>query len=546
MTPLKNIAISDCGTFHLLNGEPLYSNRFLAVLKFASIGFAAVKDSTGAYHINYDGKPAYNQRFDKSYGFYCNLAAVAHHNKYFHIKSDGTLAYHNTFSWVGNFQENLCVIKDGEKYYHIDESGNPAYKERYNYVGDFKDGIAVVYQDGLATHIDNKGCYIHNKWFKQLDVYHKGYARAEDDNGWFHIDTQGNEVYSVRYKNVEPFYNDLARVETFDGAILQINYSNEIITAISSADSSIYANHLSDDMVGFWKTFTIYTGVKLGIFDHLPANITILNNTIQIPEVNLNRILKALWELNLVIYDVQKDVWGLTEKGKLLQYDKHNFLNYAAILWANVAAQDWLKLPELLKSEIKNHASFKDAEVNEQNTISYLNALEGYAVKDIGDFFKQHSLTDKKIIGFGRTSLGLIKLLTKLLPNLDASVLIGAPVPHSYLTEKNIKIIDRLDQLTSHYDVTIFLRFLHYFNNEIALKYLKKMNELNIPKLMIFETIISYDSPIGGLLDVNMIIETGGKLRTIEEWQQLFKQSGYSLTSTKQINSYLTLLEVGL
>lgn len=546
MNPLKNIAISDCETFHLLNGEPLYSNRFHSVLKFASIGLAAVKDSTGAYHINYDGKPAYNQRYDKSYGFYGDLAAVALDNKYFHIKSNGSPAYSNTFSWVGNFQENLCLVKDREKFYHIDAAGKPVYKYGYNYVGDFKDGRAVVYQDGLATHIDNKGRYIHNKWFKQLDIYHKGYARAEDDNGWFHIDKQGNEVYSVRYKNVEPFYNDLARVETFDGAILQINYSNKIVNTITASDLAIYANQLSGDMVGFWKTFTIYTGVKLGIFDPMPSSIATLKDKIHIPEVNLNRILKALWELNLITYDKQKNIWDLTEKGKLLQNGKNTFLNNAAILWANVAAKDWLKLPEILKNEIKNHTSFKDDEVNEQNTLSYLNALEGYAVKDVGDYFRNHSVNEKKIIGFGRTSLGLIRYLSELNSNLDASILVGSTIPTNYIKGLNIKIIDQLEQLADQYDVAIFLRFLHYFDDETALKYLKKMYELKIQKLMIFETIISQESPVGGLLDINMIIETGGKLRTHNEWRHLFSQSGYSLTLTKQINPYLTLLEVEL
>ena len=546
MTLLKNIAISDCGTFHLLNGKPLYSNRFHIVLKFANVGLAAVKDKTGAYHIDCDGKPSYNQRFDKSYGFYCDLAAIAHNNKYFHITTNGERAYDNSFSWVGNFQENLCVVKDGEKFYHIDKIGNPVYRDRYNYVGDFKDDVAVVYHNNLATHIDNNGCYIHNRWFKQLDVFHKGYARAEDDNGWFHINKQGKEIYSTRYKNVEPFYNDLARVETFDGMVLQINPKNEIITTISIADPSTYANQLSGDMVGFWKTFTIYTGVKLGIFDQIPSSIATLKDKIKIPQTNLNRILKALWELKLVIYDIQKNVWNLTEKGKLLQNGKNSFLNDAAILWANVAAQDWLNLPNLLKNEISNHASFKDTEANEQNIVSYLNALEGYAIKDLGDYFKHHTLTDKKIIGFGRTSLGLIRHLAERKYDLDANVLIESTIPSNYLKGLNIKIIHQLEQSTGHYDIAIFLRFLHYFNDVTALSYLKKMHQLNIRKLMIFETIISQDSPIGGLLDINMIIETGGKLRTIEEWQQLFKQSNYLLTSTNQINPYLTLLEAEL
>lgn len=545
MTLVKNITISDCGTFHLLNGKPLYRNRFHTVLKFANVGLAAVKDNTGAYHINYDGNPVYNPRFDKSYGFYCDLAAVMHNNKYFHIATNGERAYDRNFSWVGNFQESLCVVKDGEKFYHIDKAGNPVYKERYNYVGDFKDGAAVVYHDGLATHINSSGCYIHNRWFKQLDVFHKGYARAEDDGGWFHIDKEGKEIYLTRYKNVEPFYNDLARVETFDDMILQINTNNDIITTISTADSSVYTNQLSGDMVGFWKTFTIYAAVKLGIFDQIPSNLATLSNKIKIPKTNLNRILKALWELKLVTYDISRNVWNVTEKGKLLQNKNNSFLNDAAILWANVAAQDWLNLPNLLKDKILNHASFKDTESNRQNTASYFNALEGYAIKDVGDYFRHNILTGK-IIGFGRTSLGLVRHLVKCKSDLDADVMIEGAIPDNYIKELNIKIIDQLEQLLGHYDLAIFLRFLHYFNDDTVLGYLKTAYQLNIRKLMIFETIIRCDSPIGGLLDINMIMETGGKLRTLEEWQQLLKQSNYLLTSTTPINSYLTLLEAEL
>lgn len=546
MTIFENILISDCGTFHLLNGKPLYNNRFYEVLKFANIGLAAVKDISGAYHINYDGKPAYGKRFDKSYGFYCNLAAIAHNNQYFHITTDGERAYDKSFSWVGNYQEDLCVVKERAKFYHIDKSGNPIYSQRYEYVGDFKDGIAVVYHNGSATHIDYHGCYIHNEWFKQLDVFHKGYARAEDNNGWFHIDKHGKEIYSTRYKNIEPFYNDLARVETFDGEVLQISHRNKVITRISAADSNIYVDQLSADMVGFWKTFVIYTGVKLGIFDQLSSNIDALKDKIKIPEVNLSRLLKSLWELKLVIYDAENKTWDLTEKGKLLQNTENGFLNDAAILWANVAAQNWLDLPNLLKSEISNHASFKDTEFNEQNTLSYLNALEGYAIRDIGNYFKHYELNDKKIIGFGRTSLGLIRNLAKLKSNLDAYVLVESNIPSSYLQGINIKIIGQFEQLSGHFDIAIFLRFLHYFNDETVLKYLHKMYQLNIRKLIIFETVISYYSPIGGLLDINMIIETGGKLRTLKEWQQLLKQSNYLLVSTNEINSYLTMLEVEL
>ncbi len=152
----------------------------------------------------------------------------------------------------------------------------------------------------------------------------------------------------------------------------------------------------------------------------------------------------------------------------------------------------------------------------------------------------------KRLCGFGRTSLGLFKDLVKFKPDVDASVLGGRLVPHAYLEGLKIQFIEQLEHLKNHYEVAIFLRFLHYFNDEVALNYLKKMHQLNIQKLMVFETIINDDTPIGGLLDINMIVETGGKLRTIEQWQQLFKQSDYSLVSIEQINPYLTLLDVKL
>ncbi|MDF3047869.1 MAG: hypothetical protein K0R73_987 [Candidatus Midichloriaceae bacterium] len=541
MKQLKNITISDCATFHLLDGIPLYSVRFLSVLKFSSIGLAAVQDSSGAYHIKLNGNAAYSKRYDKTYGFYCGLVAVALNQEYFHIKADGERIYPNTFSWVGNFQEDLCVVKDGERFYHIDKKGYPIYPQKYDYVGDFKDGVAVIYEDGLATHINNKGQYLHNKWFEQLDIYHKGYARAKDDKGWFHIDKQGNALYPSRYKNIEAFYNELAKVETFDDAMLQITPSNEIVTTIVKSNPYIHNNQLSDDMVGFWKTFVIFTGVKLDIFKHLPSDFATLKDMIKIPGDNLLRILRALWEMQLITYHPSTGLWSLTEKGRAIP---NTFLEPASILWAHVAAQNWLQLPELLKYEIKSHASFKDMESDEQNTIAYLNALEGYAVKDVGHYFKSHPILDKNIIGFGRTSLCLIKHLLHSTPYIDATVFPGFNIPKDYLGEINIKVINSLGLAREGYEIGLFFRFLHYLDDKTALSYLKKAHDLKIKKLIILETLIDNESPIGGLLDINMIIETGSKLRTFEEWQKLLSQSNYLVTFKKAINPYLTLLEV--
>jgi hypothetical protein len=80
----------------------------------------------------------------------------------------------------------------------------------------------------------------------------------------------------------------------------------------------------------------------------------------------------------------------------------------------------------------------------------------------------------------------------------------------------------------------------------VALIHLEKMSQLQIKELLIFETLISNTSPIGGMLDINMIIETGGRLRTIEEWSSLLFHAGYEITEKDQVNSYLTFIKAHL
>ncbi len=539
------ILISSCETYHCYEGNPLYNNRFTAVLKFANIGLAAVKDNSGAYHIQINGKPAYKLRFDKSYGFYCNRAAVSIDDEYFHIDINGKRIYKTSYEWVGNYQENLCVVRKKDQYYHIDINGDPVYKERYDYVGDFKDGIAVVYKSNSATHINNKGEYIHNQWFKQLDIYHKGYARAEEISGWLHIDKTGNPLYESRYKNVEHFYNDLARVETFDGNIFQINIKDQIIHRLNKEDIRVSEAQLSSDMVDFWKIFIINAAIKLNIFEYLPSTTDGLVKNLKVPKDNLIRILRALWELNLVFFD--ENHWYSTSKGNFLSNKSKTFFPAAAIMWAKVADNGWLNLPNLLQNpKISSHQSFKDNESDDYNLQNYYKALEGYAIKDLTNFIEKFNFSNKEIICFGRSGLGFFRYLLKKQPNLNITALLENKIPKDYLQTSDIKTITNLNSLDHKYDIAFLLRYLHYFDDEGVVEYLKKFKYLNISELIIFETILQEDSSAGGLLDVNMMIETGGRLRTIKDWNKLLSKNGYKIKQQVKITSYLTLIKANL
>ncbi len=208
---------------------------YKSILKFHNPGLAPVEDETGWYHIDTTNRAIYPQRYKRTFGYYCGLAAVTDYNSNcFHIDTHGKRIYVENYAFCGNFQEDKCVVRDFENhYFHIDKYGKQIYPENYLYVGDFKDGIACVkQQNGMYRHIDAWGRHLNEKEFIDLGVFHKNFATAKDANGWFHINMKGEELYPERYLLIEPFYNGYALVTKIEGSKLIINEKGESILCV--------------------------------------------------------------------------------------------------------------------------------------------------------------------------------------------------------------------------------------------------------------------------------------------------------------------------
>ncbi len=219
MSNLPTLVQTSDYAYFVINNKPAFNGKkWLKALKFHTEGLAPVCDETGWYHINLQGQPAYDERYDRVFGYYFGRSAVIINNNWYHIDTQGNRVYKQNYAWCGNYQEKLCTVRDFDgNYYHIDLQGNRIYEENYRYAGDFKDGYAAVrLESGFYKHIDKKGKDLNGKLFVDLGVFHKSFATAKDDKGWHHIDLDGNELYPERYAMIEPFYNGFALVETFD------------------------------------------------------------------------------------------------------------------------------------------------------------------------------------------------------------------------------------------------------------------------------------------------------------------------------------------
>jgi hypothetical protein len=526
----QEIRINPDQTHHIIGQKPLYKKKFKQVLKFHAPGLAPVQDLDGLwYHINTKGNSAYSFKYQRVFGFYEGLAAVETLEGYFHIKVNGRAAYKDRYKWCGNFQEGLCVVQDkNSKFFHINQSGKQVYSKNYKYAGDFKDGFAVVHSSKGATHIDKSGQYLHRKWFDDLDVYHKGFAKAKDNKGWFHIDLTGQEAYQERYKEIEPFYNGRARVLDYSGSIKLINEAGEVTSTIYKTSDNVenLTSIVSSDMVGFWKTWTLKTASDLEIFNILPATSPSLSQSLKVPQNYIHRLMRGLWELGYVEFTNQK--WQITNKGKRLRSSSKSSLSSAPLMWAKVN-EAWMHLTKLISNpKPSTHPSFKQFEPNAALRQKYLNVLDTYNDIDLKNVFLNNLYKQNEACFIGRASLTLIKNYRLQNPKTNLTLL-GDEFSLSNLSDfcnfyqVELHSIEFLKLNKNKFDVLIFTKYIHYFPDKDALHILTcgyKSLKRN-GKIYVIEMILEDQSPTGSLLDLNMLAETNGHVRTLQEWQEI-------------------------
>lgn len=539
----KQSEISPCKTHHRIKEIPMYTHRFSSVQKFHEPGLAPVLDESGAYHIYSNGNPAYPYRFKKTFGFYCNRAAVIDETGAYHIHPSGEPSYSQRYAWSGNFQCNLSTVRtiDGN-YHHIALDGTKLYSKDYSYAGDFRDGIAVVcLGPNNYTHIDIHGKELHNVFFHDLDVFHKGFARAKDQRGWFHIDLTGNSIYDQRYSQVEPFYNGAALVEAFDGSKMTIDPSGEIL-AIITPPSVNFLHSLSADMVSFWKSETIFVAAELGVLNQLPIEKKELAKKISLSNEKIERLMRALWELDLVFPKDER--WELTSKGKLFISKGSSWMISAAKMWKEVHRRCWSNLHKNLSQiEERHFPTFKEVEGDLSKLKTYLEALDGYSDAELNTIMLNLEGC-RSLAGTGRSSLPILKKAAQHFPSIQIQFF-GPKVffPNNL---SSIEVDNYLDEWPIVADAMILTKFMHYWPDKEVLKILDHAKKAAKKRLFIIEFTLWDSNPGGSLLDLNMLVESGGKERTYDQIFSLIENIGLKVHSTQKVGWGSTMFEVNI
>lgn len=533
-----------------MNGEPLYDRRFDAVQKFHDPGLAPVRDDSGAYHIHSNGEAAYQDRFIQTWGFYEGLASVEDNDGWFHILPDGSPLSNERFDWCGNFQGNRCTVRcSGGLYGHIKPDGQHAYEKRHLYAGDFRDGIAVVRyaNDGLCGHIDGSGCPLHPHRYLDLDVFHKGYARARDRSGWFHINATGQPVSAKRYVEAEPFYNGQARVLTHDGDYQVVDEQGRMLASVGQ-DPHDRFHMLSAALVGHWSTDTIAVAVSLGVFEHLPERCADLARAVAVPEDPLSRLIGALWELGLV--ERQADgSWMATPSGRLLDRRSDVNLADAALEYGGPLRDRWSRLGEAIKTETWQPGDvFAGAASDPVRFVSFQRMLAAYAQHDYACIAEmlpfQHARTIVDVAG--GTGV-LARMLADQFSTAEVVVLERPEVCRlgsETCNHARVKFEsgDLFKPWPVRADTFVMSRVLHDWSDDSALQILGNARNA-VPSGstgIILEMLLDDASPFGRVCDLHLMLVTGGRERTTDQFDQLARDTGFRLMRVEPTGSIVS------
>lgn len=508
-----------CGTYHVhANGERVHECVFDWVLPYHAPGLAPVGDETGAYHIDLNGNAAYSQRYSRTFGYYCGYAAVADSSGWHHIDAKGLRSYIGNWDWCGNFQQHRSTVRDkAGMYFHIRVDGTVLDGGPYAYAGDFREGAAVVRGlDGLCRHVDLDGQLVNEKEFIDLDNFHKGYARARDERGWFFVDRDGGErLPGKRYAEIEPFYNGQAHVRTHAGDRLILSEDGVSMAkpqrSVREMDAQL--QHLAVDM---WGPLAVRLGIRLGIHGGQPSF-----------EVNdeIAEIVKSSW-VHLGLLDRKG---SLTPLGSAIQPD--SVWEKRFLYWTGVQLKPWLTPEERLSPEGFIGGSFFSEISSEPSLVQLVHeVLDSYAQDDWAGIDAVLELEhDSTVVDLGGGKGGLLSAIGS---NVRERILVDLPEVVELLHDENISGFPCdifVDDLPIG-DVYILSRVLHDWPNQVCKKLLSRIPKSS--RLIVIDRVLNPEEH--GLLNLNMLLVSGGKERNQMEWDALFRSSGWELGHQKQ------------
>lgn len=308
-----------------------------------------------------------------------------------------------------------------------------------------------------------------------------------------------------------------------------------------------------------------YTVIKLNIPELTKAkyvNIDFLAKKSEANEVALFRILRAL--TGIKIFKQKENSFKLSKHATPLLADAENSITNVILwiiewkrkVWDNVLYS--VKTGKPAFDDVYKKPLFDFLSENEEVQVLFDNVMSQRTKLNTQQILKYYNFSkEQKIVDIGGGNGMLLSEILKKQTNARGVLFDTSDVINKDDNLiKKCKLEHRCESIEGDFfksvpkngDIYILKEVLHDWNDENSIKILKKcanaMNEEG--KILIIEHAVDMSYPDSLLLDVSMLLTTGGQERTKKEFKNILKKSGLILTKVYKTKSSLKIIECSL
>jgi hypothetical protein len=316
---------------------------------------------------------------------------------------------------------------------------------------------------------------------------------------------------------------------------------------------------------GFWIPRCVYVVAKLGVADQLktgPRPVAEVARALELSVDGLYRVMRALASVG-IFTEVPPRTFGLTPLGQLLVSDAPGSLRPHALMVGTLGWGPWGQLEHSVRTgkpafdHVNGEAFFPYMEHHPDQGKLLDNAMAAMAVQRTQALLGAYDFSGfRKIVDVGA---GAARMLTGILQaNPQASgVAFDSPrvAPTARQRIAELGLADRcqvvggdfFQEVPSGGDLYLMAWILHDWEDGDAIRILKSCRRAVAAhgKVVVVETVVPPgDAPgFAKLLDVNMLVQTGGRERTQDEYATLFQAAGFKLSRVIPTSGPFSLLE---